>query len=118
ERADAPEAEGRTTVEFWGNVFTTPENVWYEQIVEAFNAAQEDVYINFQVVPGDAWDQQLKAAQAAGNAPDLYIQAGRPATAARTGPLMPLDDLVDSAVLDSDADITKAARQYQGPWNA
>src|SRR5690625_1625894 len=76
ERADAPEAEGRTTVEFWGNVFTTPENAWYEQIVEDFNAAQEDVYINFQVVPGDAWDQKLKAAQAAGNAPDLYIQAG------------------------------------------
>src|SRR5690625_6297439 len=42
ERADAPEAEGRTTVEFWGNVFTTPENAWYEQIVEDFNAAQED----------------------------------------------------------------------------
>src|SRR5699024_11869416 len=42
----------------------------YGQIVEDFNAAQEDVYINFQVVPGDAWDQKLKAAQAAGNAPD------------------------------------------------
>lgn len=26
QRADVPEAEGKTTVEFWGNVFTTPEN--------------------------------------------------------------------------------------------
>ena len=118
ERADAPEAEGRTTVEFWGNVFTTPENAWYEQIVEDFNAAQEDVYINFQVVPGDAWDQKLKAAQAAGNAPDLYIQAGRLDTAARTGTLMPLDDLFDSAVLDSVNDISKEVSQYQGQWYA
>src|SRR5690625_5242796 len=90
QRGGTAQAEGRTTVEFWGNVFATPEDAWYEQIVEDFNAAQEDVYITFQVVPGDAWDQKLKAAQAAGNAPDLYIQAGRLDTAARTGTLMPL----------------------------
>lgn len=95
QRADDPAAEGRTTVEFWGNVFTTPENAWYEKIVEDFNASQEDVFINYQVVPGDAWDQKLKAAQAAGNAPDIYIQAGRLDTAARTGTLMALDDLLE-----------------------
>jgi multiple sugar transport system substrate-binding protein len=118
QRADAPEADGRTTVEFWGNVFTTPENAWYEKIVEDFNNAQEDVFINYQVVPGDAWDQKLKAAQAAGNAPDLYIQAGRLDTAARTGTLLPLDDLFDSAVLDSVTDVTKEVCQYQGQWYA
>ena len=118
QRADAPEADGRTTVEFWGNVFTTPENAWYEKIVEDFNNSQEDVFINYQVVPGDAWDQKLKAAQAAGNAPDLYIQAGRLDTAARTGTLLPLDDLIDSAVLDSVTDVSKEVCQYQGQWYA
>lgn len=118
QRADDPAAEGRTTVEFWGNVFTTPENAWYEKIVEDFNASQEDVFINYQVVPGDAWDQKLKAAQAAGNAPDIYIQAGRLDTAARTGTLMALDDLFDAEVLGSVTDIAKEVSQYQGAFYA
>src|SRR5690606_8026333 len=37
-----PAAAGRSQVEFWGNVFTTPENAWYEKIVEDFNAAQDE----------------------------------------------------------------------------
>lgn len=115
---DDPAAEGRTKVEFWGNVFTTPENAWYEKIVEDFNAAQDEVFINYQVVPGDAWDQKLKAAQAAGNAPDLYVQAGRLDTAARTGTLMELDGLIDQKVLDSITDITAEVCQYQGKFYA
>ena len=35
-----PAAAGRSQVEFWGNVFTTPENAWYEQIVKDFNDSQ------------------------------------------------------------------------------
>ena len=113
-----PAAAGRSQVEFWGNVFTTPENDWYEQIVKDFNDAQDEVYVNYQVVPGDAWDQKLKAAQAAGNAPDLYIQAGRLDTAARTGTLMPLDDLFDGGQLDDLTDISKEVCQYQGQFYA
>ena len=113
-----PEAEGKTTVEFWGNVFTTPENAWYEKIVEDYNSSQDEVFVNFQVVPGDAWEQKLKAAQAAGNAPDLYIQAGRLDTAARTGLLMPLDDLFEADVLDSITDNAKEVSQFQGQWYA
>lgn len=115
---DDPAAAGRTQVEFWGNVFTTPENAWYKKIVQDFNDAQEDVFVNFQVVPGDAWDQKLKAAQAAGNAPDLYIQAGRLDTAARTGTLMELDGLFDAELLDSLTDATKEISTYQGKFYA
>ena len=118
QQADDPAAKGRTQVEFWGNVFTTPENAWYEKIVKDFNAAQDDVYINYQVVPGDAWDQKLKAAQAAGTAPDLYIQPGRLDTAARTGLLMPLDDLFAADVLAGITDAAKEVSQYQGQFYA
>ena len=113
-----PAAAGRSQVEFWGNVFTTPENAWYEKIVEDFNAAQDEVFVNYQVVPGDAWDQKLKAAQAAGNAPDLYIQAGRLDTAARTGTLLPLDDLFEASQLEGLTDISKEVCQYQGQFYA
>lgn len=116
--ADDPQADGRTTVEFWGGVFTTPENAWYEKIVKDFNDAQDEVFVNYQVVPGDAWDQKLKAAQAAGNAPDMYIQAGRLDTGARTGLLHNLDDLISSEVLDSFTEGTKEVCQYQDSWYA
>ncbi|MCT1774699.1 extracellular solute-binding protein [Brachybacterium sp. p3-SID957] len=111
-----PQSAGRAQVEFWGSVFTTPENDWYQKVVDDFNAAQEDVFVNYQVVPGDAWDQKLKAAQAAGNAPDMYVQPGRLDTAARTGLLLPLDDLFDASALDGATDAAKEVCQYQGQF--
>ncbi|MCG7310442.1 ABC transporter substrate-binding protein [Brachybacterium sp. ACRRE] len=116
EKAKDSRAKNRTNVEFWGSVFTTPENAWYKKVVEDFNDAQEDVFVNYQVIPADAWDQKLKAAQAAGNAPDMYIQAGRLDTGARTGLLHPLDDLIDASVFDEVTDQAKEISQYQGKW--
>ncbi len=111
-----PRAKGRATVEFWGSVFTTPENAWYKKVVDDFNNAQEDVFVNYQVVPGDAWDQKLKAAQAAGNAPDMYVQAGRVDTPARTGLLHELDGLFSPEVLGKFTEVTKEVCQYQSKW--
>jgi multiple sugar transport system substrate-binding protein len=116
QQAEDPRAKDRATVEFWGSVFTTPENTWYKQVVEDFNDAQEDVFVNYQVVPADAWDQKLKAAQAAGNAPDTYVVAGRLDTDARTGLLHELDDLIDDEVWDKITDQSKEIGQYQGKW--
>lgn len=118
QKAKDPRAKGRTTIEFWGNVFTTPENAWYKKIVEDFNNAQDEVFVNYQVIPGDAWDQKLKAAQAAGTAPDMYIQAGRVETGARTGLLHTLDDLIGSDVLSSFTEATTQVCQYKGSWFA
>lgn len=116
ESKEDPRAKGRTTVEFWGGVFTTPENAWYEKIVEDFNKAQDEVFVKHQVVPGDAWDQKLKAAQAAGNAPDMYVSPGRLDTAARTGLLYDISDLFSDGVLDKITDAAKEVCQYQGKW--
>lgn len=116
EKKKDPRAKGRAVVTFWGPVFTTPENAWYKKIVEDFNDAQKDVFVDYQVVPPDAWDQKLKAAQAAGNAPDMYVQGGRVDTGARTGLLRELDDLFDEEVLAGITDQSKEIAQYQGKW--
>lgn len=113
---DDDRAAGRTQVEFWGSVFTTPENAWYEGLVDQFNDAQEDVFVNYQVVPADAWDQKLKAAQAAGNAPDMYVAAGRLDTDARTGLIHNLDDLIEAEIFDGINEGSKEISQYQGSW--
>lgn len=106
------DAKGRTTVNFWGTVWTTPENAWYKKIVDDFNKAQDEVWVEYQVVAGDAWDQKLKAAQAAGNAPDMYVSPGRLDTAARTGLLYKLDDLLGDK-LQGVTDTAKEVCQYQ-----
>lgn len=106
----------RTSVQFWGGVYTAPENAWYKKVVDDFNNSQQDVFVHFQAVPGDAWDQKLKAAQAAGNAPDVYVTAGRLDTPARTGLLLELDGLFPDEVLSSFTDQSKEVSQYQGSW--
>lgn len=93
--------DGVTTIEFWQNQFSEEDNAWYEAQVEAFNAAHDDVQINLTVVPGDAWEQKLKAAQAAGNAPDMYtMNYSAVPMKARNGELAPISDLIDQAGWD------------------
>jgi len=92
---DAP--DGATTIQFWQTQYTDEENAWYEDIVESFNESQDDVHVRLTVVPGDAWEQRMTAAQAAGNAPDLYTaNYGNIPDAARTGQLHPLGDLISA----------------------
>ncbi|MDZ4045610.1 MAG: extracellular solute-binding protein [Rhodoglobus sp.] len=89
------------TLEFWQNQFSEEDNAWYKKQVEAFNAAHDDVQIKLTVVPGDAWEQKLKAAQAAGNAPDMYtMNYSAVPMKARNGELAPIGDLLDQAAWD------------------
>ncbi len=95
--ADEPteDAGGKITVEFWQNKFSKEDDAWFKEAVEKYNASQDEIQIVHTVVPGDAWDQKLKAAQAAGKAPDMYTMnysAIQPK--ARTGQLAPIGDLV------------------------
>lgn len=88
--------DGVQTIEFWQNQFSEEDNAWYEAQVEAFNAAHDDIQIKLTVVPGDAWEQKLKAAQAAGNAPDMYtMNYSAVPMKARNGELAPIGDLID-----------------------
>jgi multiple sugar transport system substrate-binding protein len=93
--SDAP--EGATTVTFWQTQFTDEENEWYEGVVDDFNASQDEIFVEYSLIPGDAWDQRLTAAQAAGNAPDVYTQSyGNIPDGARTGQLMSVTDLISA----------------------
>lgn len=123
EGAEAPEGADETSgetiqVEFWHHVFTTPENDWYEQVVEDFNNSQDEIFINATVVPGDAWDQKMKAAQAAGNAPDLYPAPGRLNDGVRLGSYMELDDLLPQEAFDAVTDAAKEISQVNDTWYA
>lgn len=85
-----------STISFWQNQFSDEDNAWYKEQVAAFNAAHDDVQIKLTVVPGDAWEQKMKAAQAAGNAPDMYtMNYSAVPMKARNGELAPITDLID-----------------------
>lgn len=91
--------DGATTVEFWQLSFQDVENDWYTAAIDAFNGSQEDVHVNLTQVPGDAWEQRMTAAQAAGNAPDMYtIAYNGVVSAATTGQILSLSDLIEDDV--------------------
>lgn len=106
--SESADGGGTTTVEFWHRTFTPAENDWYKGIVEKYNAAQDQYQVNVTEVPADAWDQKMKAAQAAGNAPDIYTHAGAIEEAVGAGQLHDLNSIVDESALQ---EITANARR-------
>ncbi|MFE0148837.1 ABC transporter substrate-binding protein [Nonomuraea sp. NPDC059007] len=86
---------GRTEITLWQQKFTDQEDAWYKKAVAAYNKAQDKVVLKHQIVPADAWDQKMKAAQAAGKAPDLYtLNYSKAPGFARTGQIQALDPLI------------------------
>jgi len=104
---DSGDADGVTTVQFWHRTFTPVENEWYADIVEKFNAAQDEVKVVHTEVPGDAWDQKMKAAQAAGKAPDIYTHPGSIQDAVNAGQLHELNGIVSDDALGEIIDAAK-----------
>jgi multiple sugar transport system substrate-binding protein len=108
-------------VEMWQDKFSNEDNAWYKSKVDAFNAAHDDVQIKLTVVPGDAWEQKMKAAQAAGTAPDLYtLNYSEVLPKARGGELAPIGELIaDEAWADLDerflGAVTEDGEQYAYP---
>src|SRR5215470_16568290 len=64
-------SSGTVTINFWQQQFEDYQQAWFKQHVKDFNASQNKVKVNYLVVPADAWQQKLKAAQAAGTQPDV-----------------------------------------------
>ncbi len=93
---DTSVAEGSCeTVLFWQNQFSTEDNAWFEEAVDSYNASQSKVHVELTVVPGDTWDQKLKAAQAAGTAPDMYtMNYSAVPMNARHGQLAPITEYI------------------------
>ncbi len=108
--SDTPSAApaGKVTVEFWQQAFEETTNDWFKKYVDQFNKSQEQIQIKYTLVPGEAWEQKLKAAQAAGKAPEVYtMNYGGIANAAKLGQIQPLNDLMDPVVFDDIYDNVK-----------
>lgn len=64
-------ADGKTEVIFWQQQFEDYQQEWFKKYVDEFNASQDEIVVKHEVVPADAWQQKLQAAQAAGRQPDV-----------------------------------------------
>lgn len=98
EPAASPAAD-KVTVNFWQRQFEDYQQAWFKKQVDAFNASQDKIQVIHTVVPGDAWDAKMVAAQAAGTQPDVVTTnygAIRPGVV--NGQFAKLDDLMDAAV--------------------
>jgi multiple sugar transport system substrate-binding protein len=107
--ATTPEP-GKTTVNFWQRQFEDYQQAWFKKQVDAFNASQDAVQVIHTVVPGDAWDAKIAAAQAAGTQPDVVTTnygGIRPGTV--NGQFAKLDDLMDASVF---ADIQEYVKPF------
>lgn len=107
ESASAAPAE-KVTVEFWQRAFEDTTNKWFKKYVDEFNKSQDKVEIKYTLVPGEAWDQKLKAAQAAGKAPEVYtMNYGGIANAAKLGQIVALNGLLPDSAFDDIYDNVK-----------
>lgn len=93
-------AAGTVEITFWHRTFTPVENTWYKDVVKQFNAAQSAIKVVDTEIPADAWAQKMKAAQAAGKAPDVYTSSDSIADSVRLGQLHELNSVIDQAKLD------------------
>lgn len=109
---------GVTTIQFWHRTFTPVENEWYEGIVKKFNESQDEIKVVDTEVPADAWDQKMKAAQAAGKAPDVYTHAGSIQDAVNAGQLHDLDSIVPKDALAEIIDAAKPVSEIDGTFYA
>ncbi|GGD65122.1 ABC transporter substrate-binding protein [Microbacterium murale] len=110
--------DGVTTIQFWHRTFTPVENEWYEGIVKKFNESQDEIKVVDTEVPGDTWDQKMKAAQAAGKAPDVYTHSGSIQDAVNAGQLHDLDSIVPEDALAEIIDSAKSVSEIDGTYYA
>ncbi len=92
-------AEEKVTIDFWQNKFEDSTDAWFKKWVDEFNKTHENITIKHTVVPGDAWEQKMKSAQAAGNAPQIYTKNyGGIAPAVSENQLLALDEYMDPSI--------------------
>lgn len=100
---------GKTVITFWQQKFEDYQQAWFKKEVDAFNASQSKVKVDYQVVPADTWAQKLKAAQAANKAPDVQTtNYGNIAAAAANGELADLDGLLPASAFADIKDNVKS----------
>jgi multiple sugar transport system substrate-binding protein len=87
----APPAK-KVTTELWVYKFEDYITEWYQKWVAEYNKTHDN-QVNLTIVPGDTWDTKMKAAQAAGNPPDIWnTNYGDIGARQATGQILALDE--------------------------
>lgn len=86
---------GKASLEVWGRAtFVAEQNTWMTEKVNAW-AEENDVDVNFLLVPVEQFNTKMAAAIQTGNLPDVIIHGWPVAQPAEDGMLLPLDDVID-----------------------
>lgn len=109
----------KVVVEFWAQKFEDTTDAWFKKWTEEFNKSQDKIQVKLQIVPGDAWAQKLKAAQASGKAPDvLTMNYSNIAPSAKLEQIKPLNDLMKPESFDDLHDNVKDFVTVNGKYYA
>ncbi|WP_320784356.1 extracellular solute-binding protein [Streptomyces sp. CRN 30] len=94
-------ADGPVTITYWDTSNATNEAPTYKALVKEFEAANEDIKVNFVNVPFDQAQNKFDTAAGASGAPDvLRAEVGWTPAFAKKGFFLPLDDT--EALADQD----------------
>jgi len=74
----------------------------YQERVDLFEASQDEISIDLQLIPGDAYEQKVQTMIAGGDGPDILQVAEGVNVYSSKSQIIPLDDLVADAGLDLD----------------
>ena len=103
--AEQKKTEGPIEITFW-SLFTGGDGEFFDAMVDAFNASQNEIVMKNDMVKFDNYYTKLTTALAAKTAPDVVVvHQGNLLNYVPSGSLLALDSLVDSATL---ADFQKA----------
>lgn len=100
-KANNKDNEGKTVLNFWTPQWGDKDTEWFEKWIDEYNKSQDEVVVELEVIPGDAWDQKVVAAQAAGTSPDITtMNYNKIVFSAKQGEIQALDDYVDPSVFE------------------
>ncbi|WP_099159498.1 ABC transporter substrate-binding protein [Virgibacillus ndiopensis] len=114
---------GKTVIDFWVS-WGDGKADWFNKWIDKYNESQDEVEVKATFIAGDAWDQKVKAAQAAGTGPDVMtMNYGSIVFSAQQGKIQPLDEYVDPAIFEDLHDFANEfvsfdGKHYAYPFNA
>ncbi|WP_106814853.1 ABC transporter substrate-binding protein [Microbacterium timonense] len=106
--SDDTTSDGKIVLDFW-NGFTGPDGPALQQVVDDFNASQDEIEVKTNIMPWDTLYQKVLTSVAGSNGPDIIaMSATRMPQFADEGMFMPVDDWYDDSANDAGA-LTQAA---------
>ncbi|WP_125129961.1 ABC transporter substrate-binding protein [Microbacterium sp. 10M-3C3] len=100
---DGGSADGKVSLTFW-NGFTGPDGPALQQVIDDFNASQDDVEVTAEIMPWDTLYQKVLTAVAGNDGPDIIaMSAGRMPQFAQQGMFEGVDDYYEDSANDSAA---------------